>query len=176
MSKWKQIKLPIEYEVSTDGNIRKKKSGIISKLDEDRDGYLFARFQIKGVKFKFPIHRLVAIAYLPNPDNKAEVNHKDGNKKNNKLNNLEWTTRAENRAHAYATGLMDGIMGENCTSSKLTKKEVKEIFKKYYSGKYTLSQLGAEYGVHKQTIYGILKGLSWKGTGLKEKYEKKKRK
>ena len=66
-------------------------------------------------------------------------------------------------------------MGENCKSSKLTKKEVKAIFKKYHSGKHTLRSLANEYKVHTQTIYAILKGISWKQTGLKEKYEKKKR-
>lgn len=58
-----------------------------------------------GVMTQHTVHRLVATAFIPNPDNKKEVNHKDGNKTNNHVSNLEWVTSSENRQHAYDTGL-----------------------------------------------------------------------
>jgi len=64
-------------------------------------GYLRGRIDRKDVY----IHRLVALAFLENPQNKSEVNHKDGNKENNNVDNLEWCTSAENKKHAYLTGL-----------------------------------------------------------------------
>lgn len=73
------------------------------------------------------IHRLVAEAFLPNPENKEQVNHKDGNKLNNTLYNLEWATRRENASHAVKTGLT--AKGTRARSAKLTDKEAAEIFK-----------------------------------------------
>lgn len=64
-------------------------------------GYLRGRIDRKDVY----IHRLVALAFLENPQNKSEVNHKDGNKENNNVDNLEWVTSSENKKHAYRTGL-----------------------------------------------------------------------
>lgn len=69
------------------------------------NGYLHVDIQEFGIAKKFAIHRLLAINFLPNPDNKRTVNHKDGNKLNNSLSNLEWATVAENVKHAYDNGL-----------------------------------------------------------------------
>lgn len=90
-----------KYVVTVDGDIislNYKYSGFPRKLKYNRYGpYLMVN--IKG-KLK-TIHRIVAEAFVPNPDNKPFVNHKDGNKQNNKASNLEWVTRSENQLHAY---------------------------------------------------------------------------
>lgn len=82
------------------------------------NGYLYASFKGK----RLPVHRFVALAFVANPDEKAFVNHKDGNKRNNNSNNLEWVTRSENAIHAYAIGLakrtMLGKFGEKHPNSK----------------------------------------------------------
>jgi hypothetical protein len=70
------------------------------------DRYQKCVLKINGKPTMKYIHRLVAEAFIPNPDNKPEVNHKDGNKLNNNVSNLEWATLSENRLHAYKTGLI----------------------------------------------------------------------
>lgn len=73
---------------------------------KDRAGYLRVKFARAGVKSKtFSVHRLVAMYFISNPENKPEVNHKNGIKSDNRAVNLEWATRSENQSHAYATGL-----------------------------------------------------------------------
>lgn len=69
------------------------------------NGYMHVDIQEFGIAKKFAIHRLLAINFIPNLENKRTVNHKDGNKLNNTLSNLEWTTVAENVKHAYDNGL-----------------------------------------------------------------------
>lgn len=85
------------------GNRRKAK---YLKPIPDGDGYLRAHLCLQAVRRKWPIHRLVAIAFLPNPEGLPEVNHKDGDKTNNNVTNLEWVTTRENIKHAIEMGLM----------------------------------------------------------------------
>lgn len=70
-----------------------------------RLGYLTVNIHRDGVRKVLKIHRLVATAFIPNPQNKQEVNHKNGVKTNNEVGNLEWATKSENNKHAYDTGL-----------------------------------------------------------------------
>lgn len=70
-------------------------------------GYAYLMLYLNSKHYKRFVHRLVAQAFIDNPENKAEVNHIDGNPRNNNVDNLEWTTRKENLAHAMATGLVD---------------------------------------------------------------------
>lgn len=90
------------YVVYPDGRVQNKNSGRFLKPDINRvNGY--ARYTLchNGRTKRFLAHRLVAMLYVSNPDNKPEVNHKDGNKLNNVVENLEWVTRSENEYHSY---------------------------------------------------------------------------
>lgn len=84
---------------------RAYKGRVLAQRD-DKDGYKRVSLTCDGKLVTFQVHRLVAEAFIPNPKNKAEVNHKDSNKKNNHLDNLEWNTRQENARH-YADSTLD---------------------------------------------------------------------
>ena len=105
------------YQVSNFGNIKSlpkvrhngrgtyiQKEKIL-KPSNTSTGYKKIELCKDGKRKGFKVHRLVAIAFIPNPDNKPEVNHIDGNKINNNIDNLEWVTSSENTIHAYETGL-----------------------------------------------------------------------
>lgn len=110
-----------DYEITRDGEVINKHTGKHLKPQKNGKGYY--RVGI-GKKHMF-VHRLVAEKYVPNPDNKPQVNHIDGNKLNNSADNLEWVTNQENRNHALANGLY--LCGDKCPWSKLTKEQVEFI-------------------------------------------------
>lgn len=91
------------YEVSNMGRVKSRRK-IISSVDDGK-GYLRLHLSKNGITKSFRVHRLVAEAFVPNSDVSLKVNHIDGNKKNNRSDNLEWCTQAENVAHAYSNGL-----------------------------------------------------------------------
>lgn len=102
----KQIKDYPDYLISLDGKVFSMISMIFLKPNSNTRGYLSAQlYDKKGSSRRRLIHRLVAETYLPNPENKEQVNHIDGIKSNNCLLNLEWNTSSENNKHAFRTGL-----------------------------------------------------------------------
>jgi hypothetical protein len=110
------------YAVSNLGNVKSLKKKINLSLIDDR--YLIVNFSKGNVKKKQLVHRLVAEAFIPNPENKPCINHKDGNKHNNRVENLEWCNQSENVLHGYRTGLRDmktvgtGFLGKATHNSK----------------------------------------------------------
>ena len=98
---WKLVADYPNYSVSNYGRVRNNKTGYILKPLEVGFGYVVVELWNKNGPKSKKIHRLVAEAFLPNPDKKPQVNHIDGNKKNNRLDNLEWVTASENMKHSY---------------------------------------------------------------------------
>lgn len=155
------------YEVSSTGRVRSLdmpmctlggvkwiKSGRILSLSPNSDGYL----AIKVPKTR-RVHRLVAIAFIPNPDNKPEVNHIDGNKQNNHVDNLEWVTRVEQIRHAYSTGLKSNVGVKN-PSAKLTEADVR-IIREAVKHKFSMYSIAKYYKVSNPTIRALIHGKSW---------------
>ena len=102
---WKELEENSNYFISNFGNFKNKKDKLL-KLNINERGYLYCNISTNGKVIKVKIHRLVAIYFIDNLENKDTVNHKDGNKLNNHYSNLEWLTRKENIQHGYKNNLM----------------------------------------------------------------------
>lgn len=105
------------YYIKEDGSIWNSKKNLILKPRVNK-GYMQIILCKKSKHSTFKIHRLIAIAFIPNPDNKREINHIDGNKLNNNIDNLEWCTRSENNYHASRMGLKPNTLKKIETARK----------------------------------------------------------
>lgn len=116
--------------------------------------------KLDGKKRTFRVHRLVMMAFNPveNMD-ELEVNHLDGNKKNNKLENLEWCTASENQKHAFKTGLQKARKGESSNFAKLTEEDVKQVFELRKQG-LLQREIAEIVGCTSSNISAILRGKS----------------
>ena len=99
------ISISDKYEASLDGHIRNKNTKRILREFVGKDGYLRTQFDGKSRT----VHRVIALAFIPQIESKDFINHKDGNKQNNSVDNLEWCTRSENMKHAYKHNLKSSI-------------------------------------------------------------------
>lgn len=151
------------YEVSNMGFIRSLKRQTISKRNIVRNweskpikviinprGYAVVNLYLNRKMKQYRIHRLVAISFIPNPHNKPYVNHLDGVKSNNNINNLEWCTSQENSIHAVKTGLLQNSSrkGDQHNTFKVTFSEVQEIRKLRKQG-YSLTDISSKYNLSK---------------------------
>ena len=133
MEEWKDIKgYEGLYKISNLGNIKNFKNQIHAS-SIDKYGYLQVVLYYKEKPKCFRVHRLVAEAFIPNPENKPTVNHKDGNKQNNCIGNLEWNTIKENSQHAWKTGLCKNVSKAVINSNK---KRTKAILQYDLDGKF----------------------------------------
>lgn len=150
------------YLVTKDGNILNKKGTEYLKGQITNTGYYQVILYIDGKPRVFYKHRVVAEVFLEKKDETNVVNHKDGDKLNNNVGNLEWTTRSENTKHAVETGLFKAANGVNAHCSKLTEDQVIEIRKLYKETKITQNELGRIYNLNPSSISDIVNRVSWK--------------
>lgn len=114
----------------------------------------------RGVKGKY-LHRLVAEKYLPNPNELTDINHKDGNKQNNHVNNLEWCSRSYNITHAWLNNLNQGVTGQKNAQRKFTDEQIIEI----RNSSLGCTTLAKQLGVSKPTILNIRHNRIYKTIG-----------
>jgi predicted XRE-type DNA-binding protein len=122
---------------------------------------------------RFSVHRLVASTFISNPENKPQVNHKDGDKLNNKLDNLEWVTVSENNRHAIDTGLSIPVKGEDHGMCKLKESDILEIRRLYHETNLTQQQIGDMFGIDRKYATEIISGECWKHVKIYKKTKKK---
>lgn len=155
--KWADIKgYEGLYQVSSLGNVcsigRNTTHGTTLKPNKNRS-YLAVSMCRNGKQRTLAVHKLVANAFLDFPNGKTQINHKDGNKFNNVVSNLEWATPAENKAHSLRMGLSKAPKGEKHWKAKLSDKDIVDIREKRKTK--TLKELSQEYSVAISTIGDI---------------------
>lgn len=155
-----------KYLVSEEGvvySIRRQGSdGRIITQRPNTSGYMRVDLRKGKEKQSLLVHRIVAEAFIPNPENKKCVNHIDGNKNNNSFSNLEWCSHSENMKHAVAHNLNKHpeLRGEKHPRSKLSQKDVKEI-KALKNNNISGYDIAEKYNVSSTTIYNIWKEKVW---------------
>ena len=171
IEKWKPINGYEEfYEIS---NLRKIKSKAklqrhsknnfyltkdkILKHNKGKRGYFTIALTKLGKAKTLMVHRLFAQAFIPNPENKPFINHINGIKTDNRIDNLEWCTSSENIKHSFDNGLHISVKGENSGRSKLTEIQVIEIIKSNLSP----SDLSKNYNISQTQILNIKNRISW---------------
>lgn len=162
--KWKVIEGFSKYLISNTGRVK----NIVELRDlkfYDSKGYFKIELRDdNNERKKVFVHRLVALNFIPNPSNKPQVNHIDGDKNNNNIENLEWCTQSENMKHAFKTGLnvLNPLKGEDRHNSKMTEEKVILLREMYDSGEFLLKELAEEFNISITVTWNIAKRNTWK--------------
>ncbi len=150
---------------STDGRYSVTSTGLIYDNEKQRyltqcvndKGYKCISLVIEGKRKTKQIHRFVAQAFIENPDDKPQVNHKDGDKTNNHAINLEWSTQSENMKHLHRTRKLKSTGSKR----KLKAMDVPVIFDLYFDRGLSQAQIAKGFGVSPKQINNIIRGIRW---------------
>ena len=156
----KRLSTDMWIKSSIKGEYMTNRPDKIMKSHISSGGYLRISLQTKSGSSMFFIHRLIAEVFIPNPDNKPMVNHKNGNKLDFRIDNLEWVTASENEKHAYDNNLKFGQRGSKNPMAKLSEYDVREIKKRLKNGDKPLN-ISKDYNTNKMNIYKIKSGIRW---------------
>lgn len=164
MTEWRDIPGYPGYKASDDGQIasfKKDPSGYILTQHEASNGYMRVAVRSEAHKGNCAgVHRFVAAAFIPNPNNLPEINHKNGNKKDNRVENLEWVTSSQNHKHAYKVlGKQSAAKGKRFNrKAKLSPTEVRII----RTSTLGISELAEYFGIDQSTVYNVRKRKTYK--------------
>lgn len=171
---WKVIEDFPNYLISNKGNVKTVKTLENRILFTKDDGYVSCTLTLNGKSYYKYVHRLVAEAFVINPKTKKQVNHKNGIKNDNRVENLEWVTPSENIRHAIETGLLKykkkekdiknskHSKGEDANGSLLNPEKVITIRVLHETGEYKQMELAEMFGVNYRTINDVIKRRQWK--------------
>ncbi len=156
------------YEIYRDGSVKrvatnplmgKSYVGRFLKQESCKNGYKRVTLCDQGKTKRFLVHRLVAMVYLPNPDNLPQVNHKDGNKCNNSVENLEWVSAKDNNLHSINVLNRNTAKGEDRPEAKLTEAAVRDIRERV---DVNMTHLAREFGVSRSAMQDVVHRRTWK--------------
>lgn len=158
---WKQYYK--NYYISDKGEVKNINTGRILKQYITHQGYYRTNIRKENKTIAVFIHQAVASLFIPNPLNLPMINHKDGNKLNNEVNNLEWCSDSYNTQHAIEHNLLKPY-GEDNGMHKLSEKDIKEIRASYipYDKNNSFNALAKRYDVSRIQIRNIIKNINWK--------------
>jgi len=157
----KETHITKNYLVDEDGNIYNAKTGHKKSLYINRDGYQVLDIYENNKATRYTVHRIVAIAFIPNPENKPCVNHIDGDKTNNKVTNLEWATYSENNKHAFEAGLSTPKRGELNGRADMTDATANRVCKMIEEG-YRNKEISETLNISRSVVKQVRSGKTWK--------------
>lgn len=157
------------YQISNFGNIRTwfkppsgiRKTPILRRQDITYQGYHLITLSKNGTKKRYSVHRLVAFAFIPNPENKPFINHIDFNKSNNHFSNLEWCTQKENVKHTIENNRKSTPKGEAHYASRLSKKDVLNIKNLCSDPSISQYDIAKIYDIDQSHVSKINSGSAW---------------
>lgn len=162
--RWSIINDFPNYKISELGEVVNLTTGKNVATPRHKHGYLCVRLWHNNKTRLLKIYRLLAIHFIPNTENKREVNHKDGDRMNHSLHNLEWVTPSENMKHSFNTGLCKGFFksGFDHQFAKLKKEDVLKIRELRELNKMKYKDIGKIYNITFEHAYRIAKGKLYK--------------
>ena len=160
---------PAPYFIYDDGRVYSETTEKFLKPFPNPQGYMLVDIHINGVGYTKQLHRLVAMAFIPNPDMLETVNHKDGDKTHNYVDNLEWMTRLDNVRHAWATGLAKPKYGTDNPANVYTEEQIHLVCQLLEIGGRKYTEISALTGVNVTTIYDVRIRSKWKH--ISEQYD-----
>ena len=161
---WKDIEGYEElYQVSNFGRVKRVTTGRILKGGKNTSGYIQIYLYKQGIRDVNRIHRIVAQSFIPNPENKPEINHIDEDKTNNRVDNLEWVTKKENTNHGTRNKRVSKALSIPIIATNLKTGELTEF--------YGTNECARQLGLHQQHISKVLAGKRNHTGGYTFKYK-----